>query len=58
LLRRQKLPPSAAGKNVWKHHFNEICAFERHISRNGKLVLKFHLRICKEEQRKSFSRAD
>jgi PPK2 family polyphosphate:nucleotide phosphotransferase len=54
LLKRQKLPPSATGKNIWKRRFNEICAFERHISRNGMLVLKFHLRISKEEQRKRF----
>jgi polyphosphate kinase 2 (PPK2 family) len=54
LLKRQKLPPSAVGKNIWKHRFKEICAFERHISRNGMLVLKFHLRISKEEQRKRF----
>ena len=58
LLKRQKLPPSAAGKNIWKHRFKEICAFERHISRNGMLVLKFHLRISKEEQRKRFLGAD
>ncbi len=52
MLKRQKLPPAAVGKDIWKHRFKDICAFERHISRNGMLVLKFHLRISKEEQRK------
>jgi len=54
LLDRQKLPPSVTRKNVWKHRFQDICKFERHLTRNGTLVLKFHLRISKEEQRKRF----
>ncbi len=54
LLKRQNLPPAAAGKDIWKHRFKEIRAFERHLTRNGTLVLKFHLRISKEEQRKRF----
>jgi PPK2 family polyphosphate:nucleotide phosphotransferase len=54
LLERQKLPPSVTRKNVWKHRFQDIRAFERHLTRNGTLVLKFHLRISKEEQRKRF----
>ena len=54
LLERQKLPPSVTKKNVWKHRFQDIRAFERHLTRNGTLVLKFHLRISKREQRKRF----
>ena len=54
MLQRQNLPPSATGKDIWKHRFKEIRAFERHLTRNGTLVLKFHLRISKEEQRKRF----
>jgi len=41
-------------KNIWKHRFQDIRAFERHLTRNGTLVLKFHLRISKKEQRKRF----
>jgi PPK2 family polyphosphate:nucleotide phosphotransferase len=52
LLDRQKLPPNRTGKNIWKHRFQDIRAFEHHLTRNGTLVLKFHLRISKEEQRK------
>jgi PPK2 family polyphosphate:nucleotide phosphotransferase len=59
LLQRQNLPPSTAGKSIWKHRFKEIRAFEHHLARNGTLVLKFHLRISKDEQRKRFlSRLD
>jgi PPK2 family polyphosphate:nucleotide phosphotransferase len=54
LLERQKLPPSVTKKNVWKHRFQDIRGFERHLNRNGTLVLKFHLRISEEEQRKRF----
>jgi PPK2 family polyphosphate:nucleotide phosphotransferase len=54
LLKRQNLPPSATGKNLWKHRFQDIRGFERDLARNGTLVLKFHLRISKEEQRKRF----
>jgi PPK2 family polyphosphate:nucleotide phosphotransferase len=54
LLERQNLPPGATDKNIWKHRFKEIRAFEHHLARNGTVVLKFHLRISKEEQRKRF----
>jgi PPK2 family polyphosphate:nucleotide phosphotransferase len=54
LLQRQKLPPNATKKNIWKHRFQDIRGFERHLTRNGTLVLKFHLRVSKEEQRKRF----
>jgi PPK2 family polyphosphate:nucleotide phosphotransferase len=52
LLQRQNLPQRATGKTIWKHRFQEIRAFERHLARNGTVVLKFHLRLSKEEQRK------
>jgi PPK2 family polyphosphate:nucleotide phosphotransferase len=54
LLEREKLPPQSAGKDIWKHRFSDICAFEQDLVRNGTLVLKFHLRISKEEQRQRF----
>jgi len=52
LLERQNLPPSATGKNIWEHRFKEIRGFEQHLARNGTVVMKFHLRISKDEQRK------
>jgi polyphosphate kinase 2 (PPK2 family) len=54
MLKQQNLPPVATGKDIWKQRFKEIRAFERHLTLNGTLVLKFHLRISKEEQRKRF----
>jgi PPK2 family polyphosphate:nucleotide phosphotransferase len=52
LLRRQHLPPQLVTKKIWHERFKSIRAFEHHLGRNGTLVLKFHLRISKEEQRK------
>ena len=54
ILAKQKLPPRLVSKNIWKERFESICAFERHLARNGIVVLKFHLRISKDEQRKRF----
>jgi len=54
LLAQERLPPEPTGKDLWRHRFEEICAFERYLIDNGILVLKFHLRISREEQRKRF----
>jgi PPK2 family polyphosphate:nucleotide phosphotransferase len=54
LLAKQKLPPELTGKNIWQQRFKDIRAFEHRLVRNGTLVLKFHLRLSKEEQRKRF----
>jgi PPK2 family polyphosphate:nucleotide phosphotransferase len=51
LLEGEQLP-RASGSHVWKERFEDIGAFERHLSRNGTLILKFFLHISKEEQRK------
>src|SRR4051812_513647 len=54
LLKRQKLPPELIGKDVWKERFKDIRSFERHLARNGTLVLKFYLHLSKGEQRRRF----
>jgi PPK2 family polyphosphate:nucleotide phosphotransferase len=52
LLDRAHLPPQLVTKKIWDERFKSIRAFEHHLARNGTVVLKFHLRISKEEQRK------
>jgi PPK2 family polyphosphate:nucleotide phosphotransferase len=52
LLERQRLPPELIGKDIWEHRFKAINAFERHLARNGTRIVKFHLRVSREEQRK------
>jgi PPK2 family polyphosphate:nucleotide phosphotransferase len=51
LLRNQNLPPELVTKAIWSQRFRSIRAFERHLAQNGTVVLKFHLRISREEQR-------
>jgi PPK2 family polyphosphate:nucleotide phosphotransferase len=53
LLDRQKIPKKLrGGKEFWKERFSDVRAFERHLARNGTVILKFFLHISKEEQRK------
>ena len=54
LLERQRIPKELVGKDIWKQRFKSIRAFERHIARNGTVVLKFFLHVSKEEQRRRF----
>ncbi len=50
LLEQEHVPGD--GEAVWKHRYDDINAFERHLARNGVVVLKFFLHISKDEQRK------
>jgi polyphosphate kinase 2 (PPK2 family) len=54
ILAGQKIPPSLAGKSIWDERYEDIRAFERHLARNGTLILKFFLNVSKDEQRKRF----
>jgi len=54
LLARQGLPRELDGKMIWKHRFDDIREFERHLVRNGTLILKFFLHMSRDEQRKQF----
>ena len=54
LLAREKLPPELVTKDIWKERFADICAFERYLTRNGTVILKFFLHVSKEEQRRRF----
>src|SRR5580704_10192148 len=50
-LKWQKLPSKLLTRDIWIQRFKDIRAFERHLARNGVLVLKFFLHVSKEEQR-------
>jgi PPK2 family polyphosphate:nucleotide phosphotransferase len=52
LLAKQRLPAELVTKRIWKQRFDDINAFERHLVRNGTVVIKFHLRISKDEQKR------
>ena len=51
------LGPGHSGKvdkRFWEKRYEDINNFEKHLSRNGTLILKFFLHISKDEQRKRF----
>ena len=53
VLENEQLPPgSDANPAIWRDRYEDINAFERHMSRNGTLILKFFLHLSKDEQRK------
>jgi PPK2 family polyphosphate:nucleotide phosphotransferase len=54
ILERQKLPSGHVGDRFWERRYDDICAFEHHLVRNGTLVLKFFLHMSKNEQRRRF----
>jgi PPK2 family polyphosphate:nucleotide phosphotransferase len=54
ILEKQRLPARKYDKNFWAARYDDINRFERHLVRNGTLVLKFFLHISKAEQRRRF----
>jgi PPK2 family polyphosphate:nucleotide phosphotransferase len=52
ILSQKKLPPISDEKLFWKQRYEDINLFERHLIRNGTIVLKFFLNISKKTQRK------
>jgi PPK2 family polyphosphate:nucleotide phosphotransferase len=50
----QRLPQPHDHKNIWKHRFESIREHERHLARNGTVILKFWLNVSKDEQRRRF----
>ena len=54
ILRGQKLPPKLVGGKIWSQRYEDINAFERYLSRNGFLILKFFLNVSQKEQKRRF----
>ncbi|VTR97137.1 polyphosphate:amp phosphotransferase : Uncharacterized protein OS=Planctomyces limnophilus (strain ATCC 43296 / DSM 3776 / IFAM 1008 / 290) GN=Plim_0927 PE=4 SV=1: PPK2 [Gemmata massiliana] len=49
-----QLPREKVGKKFWEERYEDINSFERHLVRNGTLILKFFLNVSKDEQKKRF----
>jgi PPK2 family polyphosphate:nucleotide phosphotransferase len=54
LVDKQRIPGAEVGKKLWKQRYKEINQFEKHLSRNGTVILKFFLNVSKKEQKKRF----
>jgi PPK2 family polyphosphate:nucleotide phosphotransferase len=54
VLARDRMPERLVTDKIWEQRFDDINAFERYLSRNGIVVLKFFLNISRKEQKRRF----
>src|SRR5688572_1852572 len=58
LILKEQLPGvntvNQIGNGFWKKRFRQINRFEKNISENGTIILKFFLHLSKKEQKKRF----
>jgi PPK2 family polyphosphate:nucleotide phosphotransferase len=54
LVEGQKIPDAHVDDEFWAHRYDDINEFERHLSRNGTMILKFFLNVSRDEQRRRF----
>jgi PPK2 family polyphosphate:nucleotide phosphotransferase len=54
LVEAQRIPDCKVDDDFWSDRYADINAFERHLTRNGTVILKFFLNLSKGEQRKRF----
>ncbi len=54
LLAHQHLPKELLGKRLWDQRLDAIATFERYLTRQGTVVLKFFLNVSRQEQKHRF----
>jgi PPK2 family polyphosphate:nucleotide phosphotransferase len=54
VLAKQKLPAELVTKNIWGGRYESISDFEKHLARNGTVVIKIFLNLSRKEQKKRF----
>ena len=54
ILQRQKLPPGLVTRKIWDQRLEDIAGFERYLTRNGVIVIKFFLNVSRKEQKRRF----
>ncbi len=54
VFQKQKLPLEVEKNSFWERRYEDINLFERHLIRNGIVVLKFYLNVSKKEQKERF----
>jgi PPK2 family polyphosphate:nucleotide phosphotransferase len=55
ILQGQQMPDDMKqDKKIWQERFAHINDFERYLTENGTVVLKFYLHVSREEQKKRF----
>jgi PPK2 family polyphosphate:nucleotide phosphotransferase len=53
-LEHQRIPRQPSLDELWGERLQSIRQFERHLARNGTVVIKFWLNVSREEQRERF----
>jgi PPK2 family polyphosphate:nucleotide phosphotransferase len=56
LLEKQYPKKKLKKQSFWEERYEDINAFERHLARNGVVILKFFLNVSREEQKRRFLR--
>lgn len=54
ILASQRLPDVTPPPQVWDERYESIRGLEKHLTRNGTVILKFWLNVSKEEQKNRF----
>jgi PPK2 family polyphosphate:nucleotide phosphotransferase len=54
LVIAERLPNVKVNGKFWQARYDDINTYERHLTRNGTVILKFFLNISRDEQRKRF----
>ena len=54
LIKLERIPDVKIDEDFWADRYHDMNSLERHLTRNGTVVLKFFLNISKDEQRKRF----
>jgi PPK2 family polyphosphate:nucleotide phosphotransferase len=54
ILEAQRLPDPIDPERIWEERFASIRDHEKHLARNGTVILKFWLNVSRREQRRRF----
>ena len=53
-LNYQQMPDGLIGDSIWEERLESIAEQEKHLARNGTIILKFWLNVSKAEQKRRF----
>lgn len=53
-LQYQQMPKDLITDSIWEERLESICEQEKHLARNGTIILKFWLNVSKDEQKRRF----
>ena len=54
LLGFQRMPARLVHENIWEERLESIADHEKHLARNGTIILKFWLNVSRDEQKRRF----